>query len=222
MLLNLIATSDVNTSTSTQTSNKPTGTLEGHLMIAFVFIEGSSGLSTAPSWWSLIWSNEANIDKYYLYYKVAWDSEPASYSWTYTWYTRNRIVVLTYSWDYDKTNPINISSNTQYRTNDQITRAASMNVTKTWCTLLVFAARYNSSQKHSTPWAPVTTWWATDFSDYNSTSRALFDFFRVEWTSSWATGLMDMYSIAYITAKHWFAIAVQEATWNTWAFFQMF
>lgn len=67
------------------TVGKPPSTAEGDLMIAQVTIDSATTISP-PSSWTLIRSDEDSVGggiKTSLYYKLAGDSEPASYQWTF-------------------------------------------------------------------------------------------------------------------------------------------
>jgi len=68
----------------TLTITKPTGTVDGDIMVAFVMGNGTN-ISTPPSGWTLLFSNSTSLDGtttyFYCYTKVA-SSEPASYDWS--------------------------------------------------------------------------------------------------------------------------------------------
>lgn len=72
------------TSGTTITVSKPTGTVDGDVLIAMISVRASSSSTiTAPSGWTLVGSaGTASSTRTAVYYRVAGTSEPTSYQWT--------------------------------------------------------------------------------------------------------------------------------------------
>jgi len=64
--------------------NRPTGTLEGHLMVASLWHELANPTITPPSGWTLLFQTNVSTRTANLaaYYRVAGASEPSTYTWT--------------------------------------------------------------------------------------------------------------------------------------------
>lgn len=86
--ITFIASATGTSGTTPTTCNKPTGTIQGDLMIAFMYGDGGNAW-TAPSGWTVI----QNADQAIMY-KVAGASEGSSYSFVST-KTGNRYVAIT-------------------------------------------------------------------------------------------------------------------------------
>ncbi len=69
--------------TTSCTVTKPSGTVEGDLMVAFVGKDDDPSISE-PSGWTQVRENDSGVDGPRLgaYYKVAGSGEPADYTWT--------------------------------------------------------------------------------------------------------------------------------------------
>lgn len=72
------------TSGTTITVSKPTGTVDGDVLIGMISVRASSSPTiTAPSGWTLVGSAlTSSSTTTAVYYRVAGTSEPASYQWT--------------------------------------------------------------------------------------------------------------------------------------------
>ena len=108
--VNHVATAAGNngTGSTSVTVNKPTGTAEGHVMLAVVGVRGGSGVTvSAPAGWTQINTNNSGTTlRSTTFYKVAGASEGSSY--TFTWSGSNKAsgVISTYS-GVDTSSPIN-------------------------------------------------------------------------------------------------------------------
>ncbi|MFX1285394.1 MAG: EMC3/TMCO1 family protein [Promethearchaeota archaeon] len=79
-------------SVTTMLINKPSGTLKDDLMIALVVStigsdNNGTSISSTPSGWTLEHDyihNASSGNHVYIYWKIAGDSEPSNYSWTWT------------------------------------------------------------------------------------------------------------------------------------------
>jgi hypothetical protein len=95
------------------TCNVPAGTTDGDLMFALVMVYRYT-ISTATGW-TLVVSNTTNIDKYYLYRRIA-SSEPANYNFTFSTEDQCRMVISSFVVsDMISSDPIASSSATNYR-----------------------------------------------------------------------------------------------------------
>jgi hypothetical protein len=72
--------SNTASSTTSLTITKPTGTVEGNLLVAFVSISISGDIATVPSGWTA-YDASATYGNYHAYYKEAGASEGADYTW---------------------------------------------------------------------------------------------------------------------------------------------
>src|SRR5512136_24601 len=130
------------------TVNKPTGTVDGDILFALICWYGAGvTIDSVPSGWTKLGENLNNTDRYALYYKVA-SGEDASWTWSFTASARVGVTCSCYtSGDFNLTSPIDVTSNTEYRTSDAIVRAASMSVAKANSPLVFFGGVYSSSSK---------------------------------------------------------------------------
>lgn len=83
------------TTGTSRTVNKPSGTVEGQLMVAFIFYH-IAGINSVPSGWTEMGSTiTAGNEHLNVYYKKAGASEPSSWNWGFTTTVDNGYVVLT-------------------------------------------------------------------------------------------------------------------------------
>lgn len=90
------------------TVDKPTGTLEGHAMVAVLADNQARDVTAAPSGWTLIKSGNASVLGVRCYSKVAGPSEPANYQWTLAASSTIAVAILTYA-DVDISTPVDAS-----------------------------------------------------------------------------------------------------------------
>src|SRR3990172_2380674 len=90
--------------------NKPTGTLDNDILIAFIVASGSGDeVFSAPSGWVLVQTDPAPVDfSVWSYRKVA-ASEGASWTWTMVDVSNYRVIVVAISGG-NTTSPINVST----------------------------------------------------------------------------------------------------------------
>ena len=134
--------------TLTLTINKPTGTVQNHVMIASISVRPNTPTITAPSGWTLVRrinNTNSRASSLAVYYKVAGASEGASYAWTFSTSTGSAGGIQTFS-GVDTITPIDVESgqNTASSLNQ-----ATPNVTTTVARTMVVTA-------HS--FATNTTW----------------------------------------------------------------
>lgn len=198
-------------SSSSGTCNKPTNTAENDIMFAWIGLRNTYGyvINSVPSGWTLLGSQTANSDKYYLYYKVAGSSEPSSYTWGTSGLTKFAITIATYRGGFNTSDPIDVVSNTSYRTSDTINRAASMNVTSANSPLLFFAGSYNTSTHSYTKPSVPTSDWVEDYDGWNTNPDFAREICSMTWSGSGATGNIDATISVSLTTKHAFAVALK-------------
>jgi hypothetical protein len=128
------------------TINKPTGTLEGHLMVAFLNTDSTQGRTwTPPSGWTET-LDPAIAPSITVCYKVAGASEGASYTWTLSGPGNASGIICTYAnavWDTVGTMSTTNASGVQ--TAPAITLAASGS------TLFAYFAATGASRTWSSP-----------------------------------------------------------------------
>jgi hypothetical protein len=131
--------------------NKPSGTLEGHLLIAFAVNDDSAGNSwTAPSGWIEV-ADQGNAPDLFVAYKIAGDSEPADYTFTCSISTRKLSgSILTYAnAAYDTIGSIATAT-------DPLIITSIASIAKPYSILIGFASRINAALT-ITPPAEMTT-----------------------------------------------------------------
>jgi len=193
-------------------SSKPSGTVDGDILFAFVSWYGSTTIDGVPGGWSVLGSMTTYTDRYALYYKIA-SSEGSGYSWSFSADCKVRVVCSCYSsGDFDGDDPIDVVSNTAYRVNDVYVRAASMSVGVVDSPMVFFASRYAAAQITFTkPSIPTTDWVEND--DAGSTTSDFWtEVCSMVWTGSGSTGDMSA-SMSPNGAgfKHGFCVALNPA-----------
>lgn len=132
------AAAGVNSNSQTSiTVNKPSGTVQGDVMVAIVYWNANCGALTVPSGWISAterlqltsatgeWSNNV-----FMHYKVAGASEPSSYTWTATNAVRSNAAISTFSGVSNST-PVNVSANSYVWSTGAPSAALSPNLTTT-------------------------------------------------------------------------------------------
>lgn len=193
---------------------KPSGTVEGDILFAFIswYAVGVT-IDSVPSGWTLLGSYTDNTDKYALYYKIAGDSEPANYLWSFSGSAKVLITGSCYTGgDFDADDPIDVVSNTAYRTSDTIVRAITMTVASANSPLVFFAAVSSSSSKSFTKPSIPTTDWIEDADNGSIAPDIWEEVCSMIWNGSAATGDMDATCSASVTLKHAFAVALNPIT----------
>lgn len=110
-------------SSTSNTVAKPTGTLDGDLMIAFVFKSGNASITPPAGWTSLGIADVSNLNDAFV--RTAGPSEGADYTFTFVTSTISKVAVLTYRGgvgELDATGIFNrVNINTATSTADSIT-----------------------------------------------------------------------------------------------------
>lgn len=195
------------------TVNKPAGTAEGDILFALVcWYTAGVTIDSVPSGWTLLGDYIVNTDKYALYYKIANASEPSSYTWSFSATAKVRIVCSCYTGgDFNPSDPINVVSNTPYRTSDTVVRAASMAVASANSPLVFFASVYSTLAKTFTKPSIPTTGWVEDDDTWNTVPDIGNEVCSQIWSGSGSTGAMSAICNATLTTKHAFAVALKPA-----------
>lgn len=191
------------------TVTRPTGTVDGDILFCWIGWYAAVTIDSVPSGWNLLGEYLANTDRYALYYKIA-ASEPASWIWSFTATAKVRAVCSCYtSGDFDPSNPINVVSNTAYRTSNANCRAATMPVAAPNSPMIFWGGIYsaNSTRSFTKPSVPTSDWVEDD--DYwNTTADFGVEVCSMIWSSSGATGDMIATISSIGTTKHAFAVAL--------------
>jgi outer membrane protein assembly factor BamB len=142
------ASRNLNGQASSITITKPTGTAKGDVLIAVIAVRPHTVTITAPSGWSLVnRQNNSNGSQNALavYYKVAANSEPASYAWSFSSNTGSAGGILAFS-GVDNTSPIDVNAGALTTTSTTSFQAPSVNTTVA-NTMLVIAHEFSSSER---------------------------------------------------------------------------
>lgn len=102
-----VQSSSTNTSTdTTPDGNRPTGTTDGDLLLAALFVSQGATISAVPSGWTLIREDTSGTSaRTALYWKIA-SSEPATWTWTISTSANAGVHVLRLD-GHDPISPIN-------------------------------------------------------------------------------------------------------------------
>jgi len=192
------------------TVTKPTGTVDGDILFCWIGWYAAVTIDSVPAGWNLLGEYLVNTDRYALYYKIA-SGEGASWVWSFTATAKVRTVCSCYtSGDFNPLDPINVVSNTAYRTSGQPCRAASMTVATANSPLVFWGGVYsaNSTRSFTKPSVPTTDWVEDD--DYwNTTADFGVEVCSMIWGGSGATGVMEATISVTATTKHAFAVALK-------------
>ncbi|MGA9349661.1 MAG: GEVED domain-containing protein, partial [Anaerolineae bacterium] len=103
------ATASLGSDGTSLTINKPTGTVQGDLLLAAISVDGTPNISPPDTTWTTIRErNSGSQVRLEVYYKVAGSSEPDSYRFTWSGGQQAAGAILRYS-GVDTTTPINAS-----------------------------------------------------------------------------------------------------------------
>jgi hypothetical protein len=118
--------------------DKPTGVQEGDIMFAWV-LRRKPTTETPPSGWDLIRYESVSAIEVHLYYKVAGNSEPSSYTWSWSDDYQTLVQIAAYRGGFDQSDPIDAHAYTEYIVNDVNCVAAGISVSAPNSPLLMFA-----------------------------------------------------------------------------------
>lgn len=135
--------------TANATGDRPTGTVDGDLLIAFVLIATGTTVSGVPSGWNLE-DNTGNAAgcRVVTYTKIA-SSEPATWTWTLNTATNNAVHVLRID-GHDPTTYVNVDGGQANDSASTSVVAPSVTTTKDNC-LLIFAGGINANATQTAP-----------------------------------------------------------------------
>jgi hypothetical protein len=105
--IEFVAYETANSTSTSQTTNVPTGTLDGMVMLAVVAVNGAGATVNTPTGWvneGVISSTTAVSATHVLFSRTA-NSEPSSYTWNGWTNNRCRATIMTYD-NVDTTNPV--------------------------------------------------------------------------------------------------------------------
>jgi hypothetical protein len=188
------STNTTDASTTSAVGDTPTGTTENDLMLALITRYDDEEPATPDADWTrLAYYDVAANFKAELYYRLASGSEPADHTWTYSKTVKTKVVICTYRGGFDTADIFDAYSNTTYTTSDTTVRAATVSATATDSALLVIGGFYigNTDTTATMPSVPNSSW-DEDFDSYNFTSDMGAFFYSQTWSSSGATGSMDV------------------------------
>jgi hypothetical protein len=202
------------TSGTSVTVKKPAGTQYKDIIWAYVFNTNANGayISSAPSGWTRHAYNTRNGDpgSVELFYKIATNAEPDTYTWTMAGADTFMVTLSSFRGGFNPANPVNVTSNTLYYTDNGTIRAASMTTTAANLNLLLFVLWSEStytSYSFTDPTAPTT--WTLDYSHINREMGYFWPrIYHTFWTGSGATGDMDTVTNRSDETKHAFAVAL--------------
>ena len=192
------------------TVTKPTGATDNDILFTWLGWYGATTIDSVPSGWVLLGEYLVNTDRYALYYKIA-NSEPASWDWSFGADAKVRAVCSAYYGCFDKDDPIDVVSNTAYRTVDTNAKAASMTVTNSNSPLIFWAGTYyTSGEAYTKPTVPTTDWVEND-DDGSTTPDYWTEVCSMIWSSSGATGDIVATMSVGLGTKHSFAVALNPS-----------
>ena len=185
---------------------KPTGIAQNDLLFAYIGHSNSTDRLNAPSGWTEIGRNHNGSANEALFYKVAGASEPANYSFTLSASSRFGASINAYRGCFSTSSPIATTTNIQYVVNNAIYRAASLNLTSPYSTVIVFPSVVVSGAKTFS--APAVGW-NTEYNQGNSSSQFSRSAFSKTMTASGATGDIDSVgTFSGTTQKHSFGVVL--------------
>lgn len=195
------------------TVTKPTDTADEDILFCWIgwYKTIPCTIDSVPNGWTELGNFTAQQDKYALYYKIA-ASEPNTWTWSFSATCAVRAVCSCYTGgDFNPTDPIDVVSNTAYRTYDANCIAASMTVAAINSPLVFWAGRATSVERtYTKPSVPTDDWIEDD--DAGSTTSAFWtEVCSMIWSGSGATGAMSATMSTSGEAKHAFAVALNPA-----------
>jgi hypothetical protein len=206
------------------TLSKPTGTVEGDVMIVSLGIHhtGSERPVTAPTGWTLLQVDESYV-QYNLYYKVAGASEPSSYTFSWSDATVGEPIgsIVSYS-GVDTSDPISDSSTTANLGWNKSLTGLSVNVSNPNSMVIFIASNFNVNTTFATPsgYTSKFTWTHAYDVTYQSTSIKIVE---KEFSSTGESGDVSLTMNLNSDTENAAGVALNPApTANTSAFFQLF
>jgi len=189
---------------------KPPHTVAGDLMLALINRDSETDSNSVPSGWTLLGSNKATYG-WWLYYKEAGSSEGANYTWGFAASAKSKGTIATYRSGFVSGDPIDNYSNTAYTNGlDYNARVASFSVANTEENLIYAASVYSTSTRSFTKPTALDNDWIEDYDNGNTDPDFSQTFGHCNWSSSGNTGDIDITISTILTAKHAFAVALNN------------
>ena len=204
----LVNSAIFNGSTASAEINKPVDTAEDDILFALVHRHTATEPNSVPAGWTKLAWHSGALGGIGLYYKVAGAAEPGTYTWGWAASAWTKISNVTYRDGFDINDPIDVLSNTPYVVNNDILRAASMNVTNSNSTLIFAGGLYHTSLVTFTKPITQDNDWEEDFDDYDVSNDLAHTFCHCNWSSSGASDVIDVTMSLNRTPKHAFAVAL--------------
>lgn len=197
------------------TCAKPTGTVDNDIMFAVVKVPAAESV-TAPSGWSTapfpLIDDDAGLGIRFLLYSRVAASEGTTYAWSWTTSGRAGCSIYTFRDDFNTSDPIDVTSNTSYETSGTTARAASMTTSAANQPVILFPVTHTAlSGAQCSSYPALTTF--TEHVDTVDTAGSRFGRCVASgvWSSSGATGDLDITLVNSLTAKHAFAVSLNPA-----------
>lgn len=194
----------------TAVATKPTGVAQNDIMFAHILhFNGTDRLSTIPTGWIQIGKHKNGAYNQALYYKVAGASEGASYTFGLSASSKVAVTLSAYRGCFNPADPIAVSSNTEYVTNNTTYRAASMTLPSANMTVLMFPSIYNTRVR--TFANPLTQGgdWTEDYDHGATTSDFTRAGYRKYIPAAGVIGVIDSIGRTGTTVKHAFGVGLK-------------
>lgn len=203
----------------TMVCNKPTWTVEWDIMFAFISSQNASFLTTIPTWRTLLQFYDSDVD-YNLLYKVAWPSEPSTYTFVNRFSAKTKCTIFTYRWWFDISNPIDVFSANYL--NWPAFNATAITVANNNSPLLFLWGAYKTSTITFTP--PTSPWTREENVDiWDTTSYMATVADSTILSSSWTTWTVTATASSYMDKALCFLVALNPSVAPPliqWNFFQ--
>lgn len=205
------------TSSASVQIDVPTGVVNGDILFLWVGAQDSTPptVTSGVSAWTLVGTATptGTATRSYLYYRIA-SGEPANYTVGFSGSAGyKRCVIIAYtSGDFNALDPVDVSSNTEYVTNDTTVRAAAMSVSDADSPLFFVGYVYTSSGRTWTaPAAIGGVSWTEDYNNSDLTNRFTVGAYSMVMSSLGSTGDINATISSATTFKHAFAVALNPA-----------
>ncbi len=189
---------------------KPSGVAQYDIMFTLLQRRNDEALATVPTGWTLIGKGlplYSSVEyAHWLYYKVAGDSEPASYTWEWTNTEKVAAHVTAFRDGFAPADPIDTYSNTVYDgEGNYIIRGAGVSVAAPGSPVLIIGGHYSTAADSFT--GPEGF---TEHADQGDTTADWWGFCYSKILGAGPTGDLDvaMSSTAYDSACHAFVVAL--------------
>lgn len=185
----------------------PTGVAEGDIMFALLARLLQEDVVSAPAGWTALQDNPVGSGyRWWLYYKVAGESEAGPYQWSWTNSQKTMGLIVAYRDGFDTADPIDTSSKLDYANYNATLRAAGVTVAAADSPLLMIGgAAAGSEVTCSAPTSPGTF---TEDLDTGNTTPDFWGFYYSLVVAAGATGNVDATLSASTANKTAFLVAL--------------